>query len=608
MVLLSESHFSRAFERIKQDSVEGNCILFVASDVDAICACKIFQSILKADLIQHKLVPVSGHHDLEKASKTVVADDPELRSIIMINCGAPLEVFELFGQREEVQIYVIDSHRPFNLDSCLPESRNVFIFEDVSEKSKLNEYLDAYEDIMVDEDENDSDNDGSNDEEDDDGRPRQRRRLTEGGGEGLSRAEIRRKRQRQQRLLTEYYESGVYHANSTAGQVYALATQLARTNNDLLWLAIIGVTSQYIFERIDTDKYSNYISILNDDVTRCNLTLGEGVMRTGDSSIQTEEDFRFMLFRHWSLQDSMYHSGYVASKLGLWKEFGRRRLLNMFAKMGFSIQQCEQVYTHMDKELKEILRNKIETVAPLYGLTDICFPSFARTFGWKQRFSASDAVYSLATLLETSPESAIRLGEDVLWNQDEDWDALEEVEGEHGDGLSSIRRRWWMRNFYTVYDSMDSAEGLERGVKLCMKVQRAVVRQSTAVLEKRAVRVIKNFRTVVMRDGPDLQLFQHPLTLSKLALFLTDAYREHGNRNLPFVIASYDEAHESFLVVATTGAPTFGHTRKNPFGIAFQKAAERTQARISFDSFETSVLQIHKNDLDLFIENLFVAA
>ncbi|KAI7852391.1 CDC45 family [Circinella umbellata] len=596
MVLITESYFSRAFERIKQDSVEGNCVLFVASDVDAICACKIFQSILKADLIQHKLVPVSGHQDLEKASKDIVADDPDLRTIIMLNCGAPLEVFELFGNREEVKIYVIDSHRPFNLDSCLPESKNVLIFEDASEKSKLNEYMDAYEDIMVDEDDNNSEMDDSNDEEDDnnDDRPRQRRRLTEKGDEGLSRSERRRKRQRQRRLLTEYYESGVYHANSTAGQVYALATQLARTNNDLLWLAIIGITSQYIFERIDTDKYLKYISLLNDDVARFNLIHGEGAKRTGDSSIQTEEDFRFMLFRHWSLQDSMYHSGYVASKLGLWKEFGRRRLLNMFAKMGFSIQQCEQVYTHMDINLKEILRNKIETVAPLYGLTDICFPSFARTFGWKQRFSASDAVYSLVTLLETSPESAIRLGEDVLWNKDEDWDALEEATDNIGEGLSSIRRR--------------CAEELERGVKLCMKVQRAVVRQSTAVLEKRAVRVIKNFRTVVMRDGPDLPLFQHPLTLSKLALFLTDAYREHGNRNLPFVIASYDEEHESFLVVATTGAPTFGDVRKNPFGMAFQKAAERTQARISFDSFETSVLQIHKNDLDLFIENLFVAA
>ena len=43
MVLITESYFSRAFERIKQNSVEGNCVLFVASDVDAICACKIFQ-------------------------------------------------------------------------------------------------------------------------------------------------------------------------------------------------------------------------------------------------------------------------------------------------------------------------------------------------------------------------------------------------------------------------------------------------------------------------------------------------------------------------------------------------------------------------------------
>ena len=67
----------------------------------------------------------------------------------MLNCGAPLEVFELFGNREEVKIYVIDSHRPFNLDSCLPESKNVLVFEDASEKSKLSEYMDAYEDIMV---------------------------------------------------------------------------------------------------------------------------------------------------------------------------------------------------------------------------------------------------------------------------------------------------------------------------------------------------------------------------------------------------------------------------------------------------------------------------
>lgn len=43
MVRITEANFDKEYERIKQDSVEGNCIIFVASDVDAICACKIFQ-------------------------------------------------------------------------------------------------------------------------------------------------------------------------------------------------------------------------------------------------------------------------------------------------------------------------------------------------------------------------------------------------------------------------------------------------------------------------------------------------------------------------------------------------------------------------------------
>ncbi|KAI9320750.1 CDC45 family [Dichotomocladium elegans] len=609
MVRITEADFEREYERIKHDSVEGNCIIFVSSNVDAICACKIFQSLLKSDLIQHKLVPVSGYRDLEKANEELVAADPDLRSIIMINCGAPMDIFDFYKNNDNLRIYVIDSHRPLNLHNCLPQNETVRVFDDEADTGRMNQYIEAYEASLMrneeDDDENISEDETDEDEDLEDMRPRQRRRLN---SEGHSRPERRRQWQRQQRLLADYYTSGVYYSNSVAGQMYSLATQLAKTNNDLLWLAIIGVTAQYVFERIDTNKYMNYVSVFNDDVARFNLIPEDGTARTGESSIQTEEEYRFMLFRHWSLYDSMYHSGYVASKLSVWRDYGRRRLNNMFAKMGFSLQQCQQVYTHMDMQLKDMLKNKIETVAPLYGLTDICFPSFARTYGYKLRFSASDAVYALATLLETSPVSATRLGENVNWNQDEDWDALENETGDHGDGLSSVRRKWWMRNFYTAYDAINNVEGLHHGVELCMKIQKAVVRQGTAILDKKASKIVKNFRVVIMRDGPDLPLFQHPLTLSKLALFLTDAYREHASKNMPFVISSFDEEHDSFLVVANTGAPSFGDVRKNPFGLAFQKAANKSRARISFDSFETSVLQIHKNDLDHFLENLFIGS
>ncbi|KAI8394143.1 CDC45 family [Radiomyces spectabilis] len=622
MVRITSVQYEQAYEQIKRDSIEGSCIVFVASDVDALCACKIFQGLLKSDIIQHKIVPVAGYKDLMKANEELIKKDLDLRSVILINCGGLVDITQYIQVSEQVNIYIIDSHRPLNLDNAVHDNRNVFVFDEKENDAKMAEMIEAHEALMYNSDsEEDSgeddimgrDDDNSDMDDGDDGRiqsdrPRRRRRLDDDVVH--SRKERARKRRQQNRLLAEYYSSGVYYANSSAAIVYLLASQLSKTNNELLWLAIVGVTSQYIFERNDTDKYMEQVNIFADDVSRFNIHMSSDMdgysQPTSLHTIQSDDEYRFVLFRHWSLYDSMFHSGYVASKLGVWREHGKRRLNNMFAKMGFSLQQCQQIYTHMDNDLKQILRKKIEEVAPLYGLTDICFRSFSRHYGWRMQLSASDVVYALATLLETSPAAATRLGENVQWNEDQDWDALENESGDHGDGLGSVRQKWWMRNFYTAYDAVNSAEGLQRGIKLCMKIQKAIVRQATAIIDKRSASKVRAFRFIVVKDGPDLPLFQHPLTLSKLALFLTDAFREHGKRNLPFVLASLDEEHDSYLVVGKTGAPAFGDIRKNPFGIAFQEASERTGARISLDSFETSVLQIHKNDLDHFVENLYI--
>lgn len=35
-------------------------------------------------------------------------------------------------------------------------------------------------------------------------------------------------------------------------------------------------------------------------------------------------DYRFYLYRHWSLYESMYHSSYIAAKLGVWSHVGMR--------------------------------------------------------------------------------------------------------------------------------------------------------------------------------------------------------------------------------------------------------------------------------------------
>jgi cell division control protein 45 len=100
-----------------------------------------------------------------------------------------------------------------------------------------------------------------------------------------------------------------------------------------LRFAITGVTSQYITEHIDSPIYLEQMRLFVDEVARFNLP-HDPSSQTVNTSIKFEDEYRFMLYRHWSLYDSMFHSGYVASKLGVWKEFGKKRLNNMFAKMG----------------------------------------------------------------------------------------------------------------------------------------------------------------------------------------------------------------------------------------------------------------------------------
>jgi len=42
-----------------------------------------------------------------------------------------------------------------------------------------------------------------------------------------------------------------------------------------------------------------------------------------------------MLYRHWTLYESMFHSPYVATRLGIWKDTGRKKLHTMLAKVGY---------------------------------------------------------------------------------------------------------------------------------------------------------------------------------------------------------------------------------------------------------------------------------
>lgn len=114
-------------------------------------------------------------------------------------------------------------------------------------------------------------------------------------------------------------------------------------------LAILGLTSQYLSSSITTEAYHDLASLLSSDVRALNPSLpnavGSGANASGglagkaadadDGRIRVlEQELRFTLYRHWSLENAMYHSAYVAGKLSMWRAQGVGKLRQMMAKMG----------------------------------------------------------------------------------------------------------------------------------------------------------------------------------------------------------------------------------------------------------------------------------
>lgn len=113
---------------------------------------------------------------------------------------------------------------------------------------------------------------------------------------------------------------------------------------------------------------------------------------------------------------------------------------------------------------------------------------------------------------------------------------------------------------------------LRKSLPLAMSLHRSIIRTGSSLLDKNIIRPLRTFRFAMMREGPDLKLFTHPATLSRLALWLVDAVRDRWAekdtkagkkvKSLPFVVAALNEEKDTWLVVGVTGAPEFGGIRK----------------------------------------------
>jgi cell division control protein 45 len=156
--------------------------------------------------------------------------------------------------------------------------------------------------------------------------------------------------------------------------------------------AILGLTDQHIHCRINQLSYDDKVLEVKNEVSQKNssddpLFLDEGeapenqivLSKIGSISFQPSE-YTFMLYRHWNLADSLYHTPYVASRLGVWKDQGRRKLQTFFAKMGIPLKECNVAFNVMRVDCRNKLSSKLEEFSEDFGLNadQLIFASFRR--------------------------------------------------------------------------------------------------------------------------------------------------------------------------------------------------------------------------------------
>lgn len=79
-MIIRRDQFAEAYGRFKTVSLSGTCavLILVALDVDALCATKMLCTMLRNDYIPHKIHPVAGWNDLQKANDAVVQNQEDV--------------------------------------------------------------------------------------------------------------------------------------------------------------------------------------------------------------------------------------------------------------------------------------------------------------------------------------------------------------------------------------------------------------------------------------------------------------------------------------------------------------------------------------------------
>ncbi|XP_049618653.1 cell division control protein 45 homolog [Syngnathus scovelli] len=547
--------------------------LLVASDIDALCACKILQDLFHCDQVQYTLLPVAGWQDLGTA---FLEHKDQFQYFVLINCGANVDLLELLQPDDDSTFFICDTRRPVDV---------VNVYNDTQIKLLIKQDDDlgvpSYDEIFRDDDDEEEEEGGDSGNESAEGSEPsgKRRRFDEGEIERrIERQREKREWQARRREILFDYEQYEYHGTSAAMMFFELAWVLTKDTKDMLWWAVIGLTDQWVHDKITHTKYVTDIAAMQRHVSRHNHRNEdeENSLSIDCMRISFEYDLRLSLYQHWSLYESIRNSCYTSCHFKLWTLHGQKKLQEFLADMGLPLKQVRQKFTSMDMSIKENLREVIEESSNKYGMKDMRIQTFGVHFGFKNRFLAADMVHATAALLESTENELNASGRFI-------------------EALDSLSR--------------SNLEHLHSGMEMAKKKLIAIQQTVASCICTNLILSQGPFLYCYLMEGtPDVKLFSKPMALTLLSKYLLKAFiqstRNKRCRLLPLITAAPKDVEKGTVLVL--GIPPESETsdKKNFFGRAFEKAAESTSSRTLHDHFDTSIIELKTEDRSKFLDAL----
>nr|XP_023893002.1 cell division control protein 45 homolog [Quercus suber] len=562
--------YSKLRESVTASSYSPLLIFPSTSDVDSLCALKIVFHVLESDSIRYACYPVSSFQEIHKYAGPNLCSSDEPISILLINWGCHRDLRKILNLGPVARVFVVDSHRPIHLHNLSDQNDRVVVLYTQDDEhqadlaydfdvSALASASDLNSDDEVDELDSEDENDSDSEEEEDGSGLRKRRKVSGENEEDPV--------QLFGKLKKEYYHMGTFHGKPSGCLMYDLSHSLRKNTNELLWLACVSLTDQFVHERLTDERYQAGVMELEQHINSSgnleavnSVTLKDGtkIRAPNASRIAYEDEPRLMLLQEWTLFDSMLCSSYIATKLKTWSDNGMKKLKLLLARMGFALVDCQQKFQYMNLEVKRKMKDEFERFLPEYGLTDFYYRSFLRLHGYRSRVSAADVVYGVTALLESFVKT---------------------------DGSCASKQ------FGVAYDalSLGNLDKLKAGMQNAINIQRAILRQgSTAITKTGCIRSGRKFRWLKLEDSVDTKLLGYPQALTKFCYFLMDALREKGARMKPLLCACLSQEPNKVLVVGVCGKPRLGAVQGNAFGIAFRNAAEEIGSEFFHELFDSS--------------------